>query len=245
MKDLTLPSSPATSRASATTHIASILRRIANAFTPQLHSHHVIVRPIEPIEPDRLPLGFRLVVVRRGQEQYLPELIAFSGSNGQGMDADWCRHEIAGGCVMVLALVDPPTSNHPETVAGAAWTANETHSIDPIHHDHDPGKKGCHLLNCFVSPDFRGQRLQRYLLRERVRIALADGKTIAYSFPLTTNTASVRNQFAEGLIKLMRIDVIKIAGLKLINFRRLSHQFPLGKYIPKGGWGSDSLRLIR
>ncbi len=145
--------------------ITRVVRRGVGSLTPRVYSHYVIVRPIEPLEADRLPAGFRLVVVRKGQEQYLPELIAFSDTHGQGMDADWCKAELERGCVMVLALVDPPTGDKPEVVAGSAWTANDVHSVDPILHDHDPGKKGCHLLNCFVSPEFRGKRLQRYLLR--------------------------------------------------------------------------------
>ncbi len=202
---------------------------------PGVESYYLLGRRITALQASP-PAGYRLVVVTGNTDPHFDDLIAYSAL--QGIGSDWCLQELRDGVFMVLAICRKSGG-----VAGAAWVATRAHAIDPIYHRFDPGPLGSWMLNAFVSPEHRGSRLQRHMVQPRFVRLLAMGKQFAYAVVRCNNTPSLRNYLNDEFVPVVRIDLIRVAGLTLTNFRRLTHALPMGRFTAKVWPGSIFLHF--
>ena len=216
--------------------IRALLHRLRHV-RPGVESYYLLGRRIAAGQSSPPP-GYRLALVTRDTDPHFDDLVAFSAL--QGIDANWCLEELRDGVFMVLAIC-----NKSGRVAGAAWVATRAHAIDPIYHRFDPGPWGSGMLHAFVSPEHRGSRLQRHMVQPRFVRLLAMGKRFAYAVVRCDNRPSLRNYLNDEFVPIVRIDLVRVGGLTLTNFRRLTHALPMGRFIARTWPGSAFLHFAR
>jgi len=160
----------------------------------------------------------------------------------QGLDESWAREQFSSGSSAILATVQENGQTIPAGVG--LYTRGEFY-VGEIDHLYHPGPTACYLYATYVSPAYRGQRIQRLLDLSRVQKGAQDGVPHAIAIVLSTNAASLRGHATGGFLSAARIDHFRFRGSSIMILRKKSSRLPVG-YFPGGGFfGSPFLHLSR
>jgi hypothetical protein len=132
-----------------------------------------------------------------------------------------------------------------KTPAGVGMYTRGEFWVGEIEHLYHPGPSACYLYATYVSPRFRGRRIQRLLDLSRVARGADDGARHAIAIVVSTNLASLRGHAAGGFRSVGRIDHFRLAGRSIMLVRKQTSKVPVGNF-PGGGFlGSNCLHFIR
>ena len=160
----------------------------------------------------------------------------------QGLDESWAREQFSSGSSAILATV---TENGLTVPAGVGLYTRGEFYVGEIEHLYHPGPTACYLYATYISPAYRGRRIQRLLDLHRVQKGAADGVPHAIAIVLSSNTASLRGHAAGGFASAGRIDHFRFHGSSIIILRKKTSRLPVG-YLPGNGiCGSRFLHLSR
>src|SRR5688500_13081962 len=207
------------------------LKRLGSAHT----SLDILARPSASAVPPSLPSVSTQWVSSQSDRHY-PHLVQIQSE--QGLDESWCREQLTNGSSAVIAAVDGTPAGVGMYTRGEFW-------VGEIEHLYHPGPTACYLYATYVSPRFRGRRIQRLLDLSRVARGAEDGATYALAIVVSTNIASLRGHAAGGFHPVGRIDHFRLAGRSIMLVRKQTSKAPVGNF-PGGGFlGSNSLHFIR
>jgi hypothetical protein len=160
----------------------------------------------------------------------------------QALDESWALEQLSSGSSAILATVQ---ENGQAIPAGVGLYTRGEFYVGEIDHLYHPGPTACYLYATYVSPAFRGRRIQRLLDLSRVQKGAQDGVPHAIAIVLSTNAASLRGHATGGFLSAARIDHFRFRGSSIMILRRKSSRLPVG-YFPGGGFfGSPFLHLSR
>ena len=160
----------------------------------------------------------------------------------QGLDENWLREQISSGSSAILATVEENDQTIPAGVG--LYTCGEFY-VGEIDHLYHPGDTACYLYATYVSPAYRGRRIQRLLDLHRVKKGAKDGVPHAIAIVLSSNTASLRGHAAGGILPAARIDHFRFRGSSIMILRKKTSRLPVGNFSGSGFFGSPSLHLSR
>jgi hypothetical protein len=207
------------------------LKRLVSAHT----SLEILARPTASAIPPSLP-SVSTQWVSSQDDPHFPQLVQIQSE--QGLDESWCREQLTNGSSAVIAVVDGTPAGVGMYTRGEFWVGE----IDHLYH---PGPTACYLYATYVSPRFRGRRVQRLLDLSRVHRGAQDGVDHAIAIVVSTNIASLRGHAAGGFRPVGRIDHFRLAGRSIMLVRKKTSKAPVGNF-PGGGFlKSNCLHFIR
>jgi hypothetical protein len=115
--------------------------------------------------------------------------------------------------------------------------------VGEIDHLYHPGPTACYLYATYVSPGYRGRRIQRLLDLHRVQKGAADGVPHAIAIVLSSNIPSLRGHAAGGFASAGRIDHFRFRGSSIIILRKKTSRLPVGHFPGDGILGSRLLHF--
>ena len=160
----------------------------------------------------------------------------------QSLDEPWAREQFASGASAILATVQ---ENGLKIPAGVGFYTRGEFYVGEIDHLYHPGNTACYLYATYVSPAYRGRRIQRLLDLSRVQKGAADGVPHAIAIVLSSNKASLRGHASGGFVAAGRIDHLRLRGSSIIMLRRKTSRFPVGHLPGNGILGSRLLHFSR
>ena len=160
----------------------------------------------------------------------------------QGLDESWAREQFSSGASAILATVD---ENGVTTPAGVGLYTRGEFYVGEIDHLYHPGPTACYLYATYVSPNYRGRRIQRLLDLHRVQKGAADGVPHAIAIVLSSNTPSLRGHAAGGFVSAGRIDHFRLRGSSIIILRKKTSRLPVGHFPGNGIFGSRFIHSTR
>jgi L-amino acid N-acyltransferase YncA len=216
------------------------LRKLFHSLRWQLaHAHqslHILSRPtsLTATEEDLLQVSsFKSQVslhwVRSPDDARFPLVLKILAE--QGLDEDWAREQLASGASAILATIQENGQTIP--VGVGMYTRGEFY-VGEIDHLYHPGLTACYLYATYVSPAYRGRRIQRLLDLSRVQKGTQDGVPHAIAIVLSSNTPSLRGHAAGGFLSAGRIDHFRIRRSSIILLRQKTSRLPVGNF-PSGG----------
>ncbi len=160
----------------------------------------------------------------------------------QGLDEPWCIDQLQSGASAILAIIEV---NGRQTPAGVGLYTRDEFYVAEIDHLYHPGTAACYLYATYVSPAFRGRRIQRLLDLHRVQKGAQDGLSHALAIAHSTNTPSLRGHAASGFQSAARIDHFHLPNTSIMLVRKKTSRLPVGNF-PGGGFlGSHCLHFSR
>jgi len=203
------------------------------------HSHqslHILARPTRLTENDqqalnasRLTFHVSLNWIANPSDARFPLLLQILQQ--QGLDKSWALEQLSSGSSAILATIEESGQTIPAGVG--LYTRGEFY-VGEIDHLYHPGDTACYLYATYVSPAYRGRRIQRLLDLHRVQKGAEDGVPYAIAIVLSTNAASLRGHAAGGFVSAARIDHFRFRGSSIMILRKKSSRLPVG-YFPGGG----------
>lgn len=153
-----------------------------------------------------------------------PQLLALSKE--QALDQEWCAQRLAvrDWCIVVEVGGTP---------AGMGLLSIQDFWVEEIGQQFRPGDAGCYFYATYVSPPFRGQRLQRLLDGQRLAKAANLGLQTAFALVEAKNAASLKSHGSSGFEQVARITRARWRSLELLDARPTSSRFSLGPTIPR------------
>ncbi len=158
----------------------------------------------------------------------------------QGLDESWAREQLDSGSCAILATIEENGTTIPAGVG--LYTRGEFY-VGEIDHLYHPGDAACYLYATYVSPAYRGRRIQRLLDLHRVKKGDEDGVPYAIAIVLSSNTASLRGHAAGGFLSAARIDHFRIRQSSIMIMRKKTSRLPVGNFPGGGFFGSPFLHL--
>jgi hypothetical protein len=203
------------------------------------HAHqslHILARPTKLTQNDqqaftasRFTFHVLFHWVTSPGDPHFPLLLKILAE--QGLDEEWARDQFSSGSSAILATVEENGQSIPAGVG--LYTRGEFY-VGEIDHLYHPGPTACYLYATYVSPAFRGRRIQRLLDLHRVKKGADDGVPHVIAIVLSSNTPSLRGHAAGGFISSGRIDHFRLAGSSIILLRKKTSRLPVGN-LPGGG----------
>src|SRR5258706_1693037 len=203
------------------------------------HSHqslHILARPTQLTENDQAALSasrftFHVLIhcITNPNDPHFPLLLKILAE--QGLDESWAREQLSSGSSAILATVQENGQTLPAGVG--LYTRGEFY-VGEIDHLYHPGDTACYLYATYVSPSYRGRRIQRLLDLHRVKKGADDGVPYAIAIVLSTNAASLRGHAAGGFLPAARIDHFRFRGSSIMILRKKTSRLPVGNF-PGGG----------
>jgi len=210
-------------------------------------SLHILARPTHLTEADQTALNasrFTFYVllhwVSHPDDPQFPLLVRILSE--QGLDENWAREQLASGASAILAIVEENGQTLPAGVG--VYTRGEFY-VGEIDHLYHPGPTACYLYATYVSPSYRGRRIQRLLDLHRVQKGAADGVPHAIAIVLSSNTPSLRGHAAGGFLSAGRIDHFRFRRSSIILLRQKTSRLPVGNFPGGGFFGSRFLHFSR
>ena len=160
----------------------------------------------------------------------------------QGLDEDWAREQLATGASAILSTVEENGQTIPAGVG--LYTRGEFY-VGEIDHLYHPGPTACYLYATYVSPAYRGRRIQRLLDLHRVEKGAHDGVPHAIAIVLAANKPSLRGHAAGGFRSAGRIDHLRFRRSSIIMMRKKTSRLPIGHFPGGGILGSRFLHFSR
>ena len=109
----------------------------------------------------------------------------------EGFPDQWTAQLLKNGAQAVMIC-------HDELPVAAGWLIRKPFYIEEIRRTFDPGPTSDYYFGDFVAPAFRGKRLQRALIRERLRLTHQAGYRWATAITRSTLPASLSSYSSEG-----------------------------------------------
>src|SRR6266571_4308862 len=158
----------------------------------------------------------------------------------QGLDESWAREQLSTGSCAILATIEENGTTIPAGVG--LYTRGEFYvgEIDYLYH---PGDTACYLYATYVSPAYRGRRIQRLLDLHRVQKGAMDGVPHAIAIVLSSNTSSLRGHAAGGFVSAGRIDHFRFRRSSIILLRKKTSRIPVGHFPGRGIFRSPFLHF--
>ena len=138
------------------------------------HAHqslHILARPtqlteneLDSLNPSRFTFHVLIQWVKHPDDPEFPLLLKILAE--QGLDEDWARDQLASGSSAILATVE---ENGQAIPAGVGLYTRGEFYVGEIDHLYHPGPTACYLYATYVSPAWRGRRIQRLLDLHRVK----------------------------------------------------------------------------
>jgi len=207
------------------------------------HAHqslHILARTtaltqneIESLNASRFTFYVSLHWVTTPSDPHFPLLLQILQQ--QGLDESWAREQFASGSSAILATVEENGQTIPAGVG--LYTRGEFY-VGEINHLYHPGPTACYLYATYVSPPYRGRRIQRLLDLHRVQKGAQDGVPHAIAIVLSSNTASLRGHASGGFLSAARIDHFRLRRSSIIVLRKKTSRLPVGNF-PGGGFLSS------
>src|SRR5437762_1142567 len=189
-------------------------------------SLHILSRPtvLSPQESDLLQvssLQVSLHHISSPTNPLFPMLVQIQGE--QGLDESWCLEQLESGSSATIAMIQ----SRPAGVG--MLTRNEffVGEIDTLYH---PGPTAAYLYATYVSPAFRGRRIQRLLDLHRVRQSQQAAAAYAIAIVVSTNTASLRGHAASGFRPAALINHFRLPHCSIILLRKKTSRLPVGNF---------------
>lgn len=214
------------------------------------HAHqslHILARSTQLTETDQAALDVSrftfhvsLDWVSSPDDPQFPLLLKILSE--QGLDEPWTREQFSSGASAILATVQENGQTIPAGVG--LYTRGEFY-VGEIDHLYHPGPTACYLYATYVSPAYRGRRIQRLLDLQRVKKGAADGVPYAIAIVLSANTPSLRGHAAGGFVPTGRIDHVRFGGSSIIILREKNARLPVGHFPGNGIFGSRFLHFSR
>ena len=158
----------------------------------------------------------------------------------QGLDESWAREQLDSGSSAILATVEESGQTIP---AGVGFYTRGEFYVGEIDHLYHPGPTACYLYATYVSPAFRGRRIQRLLDLHRVQKGAQEGVSHAIAIVLSSNIASLRGHASGGFFSAARIDHFRLRRSSIMVLRKKTSRLPVGNF-PGGGFlGSPFLHF--
>jgi len=158
----------------------------------------------------------------------------------QGLDESWAREQLTSGSSAILATVEESGQTIPAGVG--LYTRGEFY-VGEIDHLYHPGPSACYLYATYVSPPYRGRRIQRLLDFHRVQKGAQDGVPHAIAIVLSSNAASLRGHAAGGFRSAARIDQLRFRRSSIMVLRKKTSRLPVGNFPGGGFFGSPFLHF--
>ena len=216
--------------------MAQLLRSIRWRLNQLARAHqtlHILARPTLSVIVPTVP-SVAAHWIDSTSDPHFDRLVAIQSE--QGLDEAWCAEQLSSGSGAVVALVDG-------TPAGAGMYTRGEFWVGEIDHLYHPGPSACYLYATYVSPRFRGRRIQRLLDLFRVQRGAGDGAPWAIAIVVATNTASLRGHAAGGFRAVARIDHFRLGDTSIMLVRKKTSRAPVGNF-PGGGFlGSNCLHF--
>jgi GNAT superfamily N-acetyltransferase len=185
----------------------------------------ILMRDVtQPLDnSDELRGGF--THVHRGTDPGASELEAFCTSHR--FPPQWVAKMLGLGAQAWLLIQDG------QPIA-TGWLVREPFFIEEIGRTFDPRPDGDYYFGDFVAPAFRGNRLQRALICQRLAASRAAGRRWATALARDNNPASLRNYEREAFVPAAELITRSGCGLRLDRLRRLDFALPLSNFSPMG-----------
>ena len=203
------------------------------------HAHqslHILARTtqlteteLDSLDPSRFTFYVLIHWVTHPDDSHFPLLLKILAE--QGLDEDWARDQLTSGSSAILATVE---ENGQAIPAGVGLYTRGEFYVGEIDHLYHPGPTACYLYATYVSPAWRGRRIQRLLDLHRVKRGAQDGVPHAIAIVLSSNTASLRGHASGGFISSGRIDHFRFRRSSIILLRKKTSRLPVGN-LPGGG----------
>ncbi|HEV8377335.1 MAG TPA: GNAT family N-acetyltransferase, partial [Tepidisphaeraceae bacterium] len=204
------------------------------------HAHqslHILARPTalaaheqELLQVSSFKFQVSLNWITQASDKNLPLLLGILQE--QGLDDAWAHEQLSSGSSAILATVEENGQTIPAGVG--LYTRGEFY-VGEIDHLYHPGPTACYLYATYVSPAYRGRRIQRLLDLHRVQKGAQDGVPHAIAIVLSSNTASLRGHAAGGFLSAARIDHFRFRRSSIIILRKKTSRLPVGNF-PGGGF---------
>jgi hypothetical protein len=114
-------------------------------------------------------------------------------------------------------------------VVAAGWSISSEFLIEEISRRFNPGERADYYFGDFVAGAFRGQGLQRLLIRERLLISKAQGQRSATAMTLQDNQPSLANYKAENFMVSAELQTARRGRLRFEQLQR--HPIPFAKWV--------------
>ncbi|MGE5612057.1 MAG: N-acetyltransferase family protein, partial [Bacillota bacterium] len=156
----------------------------------------------------------------------------------QGLDDAWCREQLTAGDPCILAIADGKA-------VGMGLVTRRVFWIEEILHEFVPGPDGCYFYSTYVSPPYRGRRIQGLLDTRRLHWASAQNLRWCYALVEHPNTPSLRAHYRVGFRPAARIDRLRLRRLSLFHIRQLTATVSSARLTHTGFPRSSSIHIIR
>ena len=227
-------------RSGLLSRVRSLLIRLARPRLA-LESHYHFTRDLRTTPPREVTIrDVYMTMVDSPDHPDLPHMLTIAAE--QGLDADWCREQLAEGATCGVAMLRE--SNDPDRPVGMCMLRTRPFWIEEIGHHFTPGSQGAYVYALYVSPAFRGRGIQGLLFSHRFQTAAAEGRRFAYSMVLNTNAPSIKGHLAQGAQVSARIDCVRVGRLHLASVRRLKTGLPIGSFTHAGFPRNTNLHLV-
>jgi GNAT superfamily N-acetyltransferase len=179
----------------------------------------ILTRAVEPLAALELPPGFSPHRIASATDDAVGRLSAFY--TAQQFPPDWTHRMLAqGGRAVLICSGDAPCAS--------AWIMRSPFYVSEVRGTFDAGPDADYYLGDFVTPAFRGQGLQRALIRARLQISGESNRPWAIALTRDNIPASPANYLAEGFQLAAEVQTRKIWRWEFHRLRRKRADLPCG-----------------
>src|SRR6267142_4108323 len=151
--------------------MTQFLRSLRHRLSHIHQSLHILSRPTKLAESELFqisnlgsPISLHWITIPT--DPHFPHLVQIQGE--QGLDESWCLEQLQSGSAATVATIDQDGQTIP---AGVGMFTRNEFFVGEIDSLYQPGPAAAYLYATYVSPPFRGQRIQRLLDLHRVHQA--------------------------------------------------------------------------
>ncbi len=190
-------------------------------------THILFFRSLDQPIVDDPPLlaGAHGVWITDTADPHFLALADFYDRNGFGKQ--WVADMLQQRAAAIAALIPSPADPTKHIVCGAGWSTAENFYISEIRHTFYPSGHE-YTFGDHVDPQYRGHRLQRWLLDQRVKRARDLGRGIIWGVVNEENQPSLKSCIAQDFKPVWQIKTWVLRWLLIDQIQRLS-DLPDGK----------------
>ena len=187
----------------------------------------VLVRDVEGAFPLLARIDdFACVPVHHSRGDEFIAVEAFCAANG--FPTDWPRRMLERGALGWIMITSGGE------VAATAWITRSPFYVEEIRRTFDPGPDGDYYFGDFTAPSFRGRRLHRHLIQQRLEASRGAGRRWATAMTLSTNGASLSGYEALGFAVGSELRTRRRAGWQLDSIHSISAEQPASAFSSEG-----------
>jgi GNAT superfamily N-acetyltransferase len=195
---------------------------------PRIGSFYLLRRPVNPSDRPIVPPGLHVTAVTSPSDAEFAALVHLSQE--QGLDEQWCREQLHDSATACAVLSD-------SAAVGMGLVIQKPFEVAEVLRTFDPGPAGAYFFASYVTPQWRGKRIQRLLDICRAQYAARRAARTCYAIVETNNSPSLRAHAASGFRPVMALKLLRLGRLAVIHTRWLTPR------IPRAGFTGGGLRL--